>query len=39
MPKLNDEQIAAIERFGVFLNRQPDAVSNAQEIFVRTGDH
>lgn len=36
MPKLNDEHIASLERFGVFLNRQPDAFSNAQAILSET---
>lgn len=32
MPELNDEQIASLERFGIFLNRQPDAFTNAKSI-------
>ncbi len=32
MPKLNDEHIASLERFGMFLNRQSDAFTNAQAI-------
>ena len=36
MPKLNDEHIASLERFGVFLNRQSDAFSNAQAILSET---
>ena len=36
MPKLNDEHIASLERFGVFLNRQPDAFMNAQAILSET---
>lgn len=36
MPKLNDEHIASLERFGVFLNRQPDAITNAQAILSET---
>ncbi|MFS0690793.1 hypothetical protein AB1K89_16270 [Sporosarcina sp. 179-K 8C2 HS] len=36
MPKLNDEHIASLERFGIFLNRQSDALSNAQAILSET---
>ncbi|WP_252505034.1 IucA/IucC family C-terminal-domain containing protein [Sporosarcina sp. Marseille-Q4943] len=36
MPKLNDEHIASLERFGVFLNRQPDVFTNAQAILSET---
>lgn len=36
MPKLNDEQIASLERFGVFLNRQSKAFTNAKAILSDT---
>ena len=36
MPKLSDEHIASLERFGVFLNRQLDAFSNGQAILSET---
>jgi len=36
VPKLDDEHIASLERFGVFLNRRPDAITNAQAILSET---
>ncbi|MGN7388851.1 hypothetical protein [Sporosarcina sp. SAFN-015] len=36
MPKLNEEHIASLERFGIFLNRQPDAFTNAQATLSET---
>ena len=36
MPKLSDDHIASLEKFGVFLNRQLDAFSNAQAILSET---
>ncbi|WP_339252534.1 hypothetical protein NSQ43_01850 [Sporosarcina sp. FSL W8-0480] len=36
MPKLNDEHIASLERFGIFLNWQSDTISNAQAILSET---
>jgi ferric iron reductase protein FhuF len=36
VPKLNDEHVASLERFGVFLNRQSDAITNAQAILSET---
>lgn len=36
MPKLSDEHIVSLERFGVFLNRQSDVFSNSQAILSET---
>jgi len=38
VPKLNDEHIASLKQFGVFLNRQPKAFSNAQAILSETAN-